>query len=510
MWFNTSDEWVARHLPEGVSTEDIRDYGLNYRGIATSANLGSWTSLTNNFQRISQIINYGMQPWYKAMMASHYGDLNHSAEELRAQVRETGVLEPFNAFIDMLTMGITTGQSHWADFFIPYKDIIVLQKNTSLKGWLSSSKGWDKMIARAAVRGEDEKIEVEELRRIKTLLHEIVHGNVKDKVRLTRMFKDLKMGLPRRHINRLVKWKIDWFPVGVGKAIFTMKGSEEQMRTESAIQGFYKADELGRVRKPARGKWKYTDSPEAVAMAKVYVYSNLFGFTKPMLPKMFRSAVSGTNLQWRQYDYNEIILEHEIMRAAALSGSLKGIGGWASLAPRMSYQIIKKMVRAPGLTSKKYREMTRFLKINKALDDKNLDRATNLFLIRGLSSMTSVFLFYKFAPYTFFRALTRVGRPMFKNPVTQRAMFGMESPWMSRALHAYILIMMLAGLNDADDEDAIEDVLRDYFPAIVVSTYLWTMDFAENAYRGAQKYLPSPVKEVAPFVDDIYEMIDEM
>jgi hypothetical protein len=229
-----------------------------------------------------------------------------------------------------------------------------------------------------------------------------------------------------------------------------------------------------------------------------------------MLPKMFRSAVSGTNLQWRQYDYNEMILEHEIMRAAALSGSLKGIGGWASLAPRMSYQIIKKMVRAPGLTSEKYREMTRFLKLNKALDDKNLDRATNLFLIRGLSSITSVFLFYKFAPYTFFRALTRVGRPMFKNPVTQRAMFGMESPWMSRMLHAYILIMLLMGLNDADDEDAIEDVLRDYFPSIVVSTYLWTADLMENLYRGAQKYLPSPIKEVAPFVDDIYEMIEEM
>ena len=99
---------------------------------------------------------------------------------------------------------------------------------------------------------------------------------------------------------------------------------------------------------------------------------------------------------------------------------------------------------------------------------------------------------------------------MFKNPVTQRAMFGMESPWMSRILHAYVLIMLLAGLNDAYDEDAIEDVLRDYFPAIVVSTYLWTVDFAENAYRGAQKYLPSPIKEVAPFVDDIYEMIDDM
>ena len=83
-----------------------------------------------------------------------------SYEELRAQVRETGVLEPFNAFIDMLTMGITTGQSHWGDFFIPYLDIMSLQKNTTLKGWLSSSKGWDKMIARAATRGEDEKIEV--------------------------------------------------------------------------------------------------------------------------------------------------------------------------------------------------------------------------------------------------------------------------------------------------------------------------------------------------------------
>ena len=124
--------------------------------------------------------------------------------------------------------------------------------------------------------------------------------------------------------------------------------------------------------------------------------------------------------------------------------------------------------------------------------------------------MTSVFLFYKFEPYTFFRALARLGRPVFKNPVTQRAMFGMESPWMSRILHALVLIGLLSDLNDADDEDAIEDVLRDYFPGIVVSTYLWTMDLMENLYRGAQQYLPSPLKEVAPFVDDTYEMIEEM
>ena len=512
LWFDTSDENVASYLSGNWDAQDVRDINLMWRGLKTGMNLGTWTSITNNFQRVSQLVNYGIEPWWNAVQALEHGDANHSAEELKQQIHETGVTEPFNAFIDMLTMGLAAGDTGAKDALLPFKDIAALVKSTTLRGWLTNSKGWDKMIASASERSSGEKIETQELRRIKTLLFDIVSGESKDKKLLRKQFSELRMGLTRRHINRLVKWKIDWFPLGILKPFVTMKGSEQQMREEATLSGFYKADELGRVKKPPAGrKWKYTDSPAAVRMGRLYVYYNLFGFTKPMLSKMFRGGTSGTYLQWKQYDWNEIILEHETLRGAALSGKYDGIGGWATLAPRMSLQLIKKMVRAPGLGSKRYQKLVKYLKLNKELDDKNLDRASNMMAIRGLASLMSVAMFYKTPAYGVWRMGVRLAKKFgFGNPITQRGVFGLASPLLTRTLHLIWLGMFALDMLNRDEEDeVVEDVLRDYFPGIVVTTWMLIADFYGNMYRGIQQYLPTPIKEAAGSAEEVYEILND-
>jgi hypothetical protein len=174
-----------------------------------------------------------------------------------------------------------------------------LWKNTTLNGWLSSSSGWDKILARASERSEQEKIKVEELIRIKTLLWEFMHNNKADKKYLKKLLNDMKVGLRQDYANRLVQWRISWFPAGMsGSAMFTLKGGEERMRLETAYMGLRKAYDMGLVEIP-QGNWKYTDSPEAVQMARLYVYANMFGMNSPHLAKAFRGAFGGLFWQWK-------------------------------------------------------------------------------------------------------------------------------------------------------------------------------------------------------------------
>ena len=83
--------------------------------------------------------------------------------------------------------------------------------------------------------------------------------------------------------------------------MFTLKGGEERMRLETAYMGLRKAYDMGLVEIP-QGNWKYTDSPEAVQMARLYVYANMFGMNSPHLAKAFRGAFGGLFWQWKQFD----------------------------------------------------------------------------------------------------------------------------------------------------------------------------------------------------------------
>jgi hypothetical protein len=523
---NFSDQTVANMFGDDITAEGIRDRGLIIRGYKTGANLGSWTSLTNNTQRVNNVINYGFESTWKSMTAVRNGDENFTSEEIRQQVEETGVLHPGNAFIDMLTMGIDMAAgSEYKEMLMPLVDTARLWKATSLPDFLNNSKNWDKIISSAQSRGAvGEKIQIEELQRVKTELYKIMHEPTKDNKkeisRLSKRFKDLRIGLTQVNINRLVKWKLQWFPLGVGKELLTMSGSEEQMRLESGYQGMREAFNMGRVNTPPDRKWKYTDSDDAVDMARLYVYYNLFGFTKVIAPKMFRSAVGGTGLQWRQYDYNQIILEHEIFRGAALSPEFAQKYpslGVAALPPRITFQIMKKIIRGGsqaarlfGLSKEQVKYWTKFIKVNKELDDKNLDKATNLFLTRGLAAILGKMMYLNFAPYTFMRSFMKIPKAVLgRNKINQRMLFGLESPLISKMITMSMMVALAIkwGTRGLDDEDdTLEDFLRDMpFSAEVLAMFLWIKDFGENAFKGARPYLPTPIKETSKIIDEFVD-----
>ena len=521
--FDYSDERVAELWPGESTPEDIKSLGLFIRGWKTGANLGMWTSFTNNFQRITPFLNYGIEPMMESFRALRDGDPRSgaTAEELLAQVRETGVLEPANAMIDMLVMGIGGIETDYLEGILPIRDMMALWKNTTLNGWLSSSKGWDKILTRARERSEKEYDLASELERIKTLLWNFMHHDKGNKKELKRMLRDAKIGLNQSYINRLVYWKIAWMPAGA--KIFTLKGGEEQMRAEVAVTGFFKTDDLGRIAKPANRKWKYTDSQDAVDMARLYVYANLFGMNSPHLPKMFRGAFGATTFQWRPYDYFQTQEDHRKFKNAVLaSPSESPILGGMALVPRLMLHIMKKGIRHPagsligaggaagmlsmhGYDKKFIKWIDSIVPLEKKWDDKMLDDLVNFLLIRGTASVLATTMFYSNVGYGAWRTLNRTARMAgLRNPMSQRAIFGLESPLISRSLHAFMLALLTAKVITADDEEVYEDVVRDYAPAFWFTIFIWMMDFEKNFSRGLKTWLPSPLRETAPKIIDGY------
>ena len=523
------DRGVANLFGENVTAENIRDIGLIHRGIGSGFNLGMWTAMQNNTQVLNAIINYGWEPYVHAFKVVQEGDSlgNFTAEDIKEQVRETGVLEPGNAFIDMLTMGMQFGEDIGIEeMFMPVVDMARLFKATTLDGWLNQSKTWDKLIKSARKRSTQEAIKTTELKNVKTELYNVIHGDFKDKPKEIKMLKkrllDLRIGLTLSNVNRLVKWKLQWFPTG--PEWFSMAGTEERMRTEIGYMGLRRAYDMGLIEVPTEAgkKWKYTDSQRAVNMARLYVYNNLFGFTKVMIPKAMRGAIGGGLFQWKQYDYHQTISEYEWLRSAALSKEYaqeSDLKGWGMLALRIPAQIMKKAIRqsiktgVPMVSPSTKKYWTKFLQLNPEHDDKNLDRAATFFITRGLATIASAIMWTQWAPYTFLSSTRSALRMVFRDKITQRGLGGAGSPLIGRALTLSMLLLMIGEvIRRGDDDDFVEDILRQYMSKEIVSLYLWISNFEKNKYRGLRPFLPTPVKELAPgapYTERMYEMLDD-
>ena len=519
MNLNYSDEKVAEMFGENVTAETVRDRGMFIRAIKTAFNLGAGTTLTNNFQRKNGVINYGWEPVLGSMnaMTLKKGDENFTYEELRQQVEETGVLNPGNAFIDMLTLGMDLGQGNTTDIkeaLLPLRDLALLWKATSLEGWTDQSKSWDKLISNARLRSENEKISIEELRRVKKELYEITHGEykntAKDRKYLEKRFQDLKIGLNQTTINRLVKWKLEYFPIAT--EFLTMSGSEDTMRAEFGYMGLRMVHDMGRIPVPSSGVWKYTDSDEAVDMSRLVVYMNLFGFTKVMAAKMFRGAVGGMGLQFRQYDYHQTISEMEWLRSAAMSPEWAGnrYVGYGSLPFRITLQVMKKALRGgmqsarlAGVSKEQVLYWQKMIKLNPQHDDKNLDRATNFFLISGMPTIVLKFLYFNFAPYHVLRNVQSLARRFLSDDINMRASRGLESMVVSKMITMSMLLMyvfpqLFGQLSSEDEEDTIQDLIRELpFSMEILTLYLWIADFGENFLKGLSPYLPTPLKQIS-------------
>ena len=102
---------------------------------------------------------------------------------------------------------------------------------------------------------------------------------------------------------------------------------------------------------------------------------------------------------------------------------------------------------------------------------------------------------------------------VFRDKITQRGLGGAGSPLIGRVLTLSMLLLMIGEfIRRGEDDDFVEDILRQYMSKEIVSLYLWISNFEKNKYRGLRPFLPTPVKELAPgapYTERMYEMLDD-
>lgn len=128
-----------------------------------------------------------------------------------------------------------------------------------------------------------------------------------------------------------------------------------------------------------------------------------------------------------------------------------------------------------------------------------VDAFTNLFLTRGVAGLIATFMYYSSDIYGALKTIQKLGDVIgARNPLNQRALFGLASPLLSRSVHAGMFALLAMNLLPfgADEDDVLEDIVRDYAPAFIFTMFLLIMDFEENFKRGIKTWLPSGAKEV--------------
>ena len=129
-------------------------------------------------------------------------------------------------------------------------------------------------------------------------------------------------------------------------------------------------------------------------------------------------------------------------------------------------------------------------------DDKSMDTFSDMLIWKGGASAISLFMFYSSEIYGGLKILQTIGKYSgFRNPISQRAVFGLESPLISRSFHAIMLTLMVLdkmGIDtgDIEEEEVWEDVIRDYAPPIFLTIYLLMIDFEKNFARATKTWLP--------------------
>ena len=495
------EESIAKAIPGIKDAEDLNNKSLLMRSYKTYANMGFSPGFTNNFQRSNIIIDRGFKPWLDARNARINGARGFTAEELEQQVRETGVLEPGNAMIDMLAIGMGGNSSNVKEAYVPWRDMWQLWKADTVEKFLGSDTGWDKVIENARKVSYGETINAEEIKKVKEQLYDFMHNDKATENYLKEQLEKMKLGFYQSQMNRLVRWRISWAPFG-GWEKFTLKGGEEEMRIEHGIEAFFRAEELGMVDK-SYDNWKYTDNPEVVQFARTMVYNHLFGMNSPHLPKMFRGGASGLYFQWKQYDWNQVQQEYKVLRNAVLASKteLPYIGG-ITLPARMMQNLMKR---------------GKNVKLSSG-EDKMIDKFINMFAIRATISMLTQFAWYNTDILGIGKGIQTIARGLGiggGSPIIMRGASGMESVLVRRGFNVIMLAAMIisymtrGGGLDVDDEEIIEDIIRDNGPTILSTIYALMSDFDENKQRAFKTWLPSYGPKEIITADEFMDFFEE-
>ena len=485
-----------------IESHDIARAGAMHNGFVVYANLGAGTALTNNMQRATPILDYGWPLFARSYQALHNGDTRYTSEEWMDIVRETGVLDPVQAFTDALLAGASGANG--MDWLMPLVDMAKVKLGS--KGF---AQKWtiDSLLANSTGRNEAD------IRALKERIHQIATSNSTNKKLLIKQIRQLNLGLSERYMGKLVAWKLGWFPSKKLAGAFTMTESEQMMRAEVALMGMFQAEQLGELgdvesqfdKNPEAKPWL---SEAGIKMARLMVYNTMFGMSQQFLPKMFRGAVGKFFMQFKSYQYHQ--MEHDMKYVTNFWRSNKGqnlFTGVTEAPVRLVAEMARMIGRVPGRLGSMASPVKNYSKMkdmDDSIDDRSANRLLKFLLVRGGASMLSAVMFYHSAFTGVLRlALRGVGR----NPLARRGLFGLETPVVTYPLH--ILWALYAAGSVAgrdDDDDNLQDFLRDWLPPAITSLqYLFQGEYRQFL----RAYTPEPLRSTGEFIEET-DMMDDM
>ena len=338
-------------------TPEMINNAAKIQGMWISGALLKWGSaLTNNFQRISAIIEADLKSLTKAgNLLKNYPD------QVKKVVELSGVTDTVVAMADSLmgaagdlttTSGLKASRNYW---------MLKIEKGRFIKAIVESSASGTKSALRSLHLSKDErdgaewwadaiqnmiegfdadkKIDAQVLTDVAegiwlatNKLSAVVDddGNIIRKSSLTKVqIKAMKSKLAhimeKDQLNKYVAWSLGG---GFASQLDQLSGIaftkvEERMRTETFLMGAMMADDSGLIPqewKDANADVIRTDPtfiythPEAQRFGRLLVYNTMFGLSPAYLPKAFKGAIGMTLFKFKPYQWHQMRNEHRLIR----------------------------------------------------------------------------------------------------------------------------------------------------------------------------------------------------
>lgn len=500
----TVAKWVSDHYKNSdvkVTPELVHQQSLFMTTHISSVNLGMWTSTTNNFQRLNNVLAYSFNRSLEAIQLRRKGDGVYTAEQYEEFARHAGVLEPTLFFADIMSIG--GGGSDAFNFIIPYKDLIRLK--LSKKDFVKETDHFDKMLKNTTLRERNRinaqkgirkqlaltEKELAELKNRKGYFHDFIHTKEQDVKKLKAMAKKIQLDIRDSYLRKVIEWKLTYFPAG--EDIFTMLGTEHAMRTEDAIIGFMEARKRGMLDESDLSTPIFKQ-PNAVRMARLVVYNSSFGMSSQFHSKMFRGGFGKAFWQYKQYQWSQSVHDWKKFSSFIDSAEYNNI---LTSGPEGLYRLTKELARITGkpITGQQTRDIP-------------AQKMIKYLLSRGISSLVSLGMM-GFVPLLG-APLMYLARKITRNPFGGRAIRGTQSPILMYPLRALLLAFMLA-VRMTDDEDefdkTLKEFLMDWLPPILNVVLQFFIDPA-NAPRPLIPFYKG-LKEAPATIEKLVELAEE-
>lgn len=496
-------------------TMEMINNAAKIQGMWVSGALLKWGSaLTNNFQRISSVIESDWDTWKRSNSL-----LKNYNEQAMKVVEMSGVTDTVVAMADSLmgaagdltsTSGIVAARNYW---------MLKMEKGRFTKAIISVSRHGGKEVLRGLKLSKDERNAAEwwadtiegmienfdpdkkiDARVISDVAEgiwlstnklnavvdddgKVIRKSALTNAQIVNLKKKLSNIMERDQLNKYVAWSLGG---GFASQMDQLSGIaftkvEERMRAETFLMGAMMADKSGMI----PNDWKDANAeiiksdptfiythPEAQRFGRLLVYNTMFGLSPAYLPKAFKGAIGMTLFKFKPYQWHQ------------MRNEWRTISNWVDSKGELNIAQAMAKILTPGQ------------KLS-AIEDK----FKSFMLYRGTISMLSVGFLYVPIVSDLVRS---VKYRVLNSRVSSAMSRGGESAILSAVFRSMHMVLALGGLVGGSDE---EEKIREEWYRLFLPLYLNVMidTFAgDDPFKVLQLYSRS-THGIATYLKDLVD-----